>query len=1293
MIVGCGNWRKIPLSRFGMGVLAFLVVGVWISGAQIPAPDDAPKPKSPEESAAAFQLPEGFRMEVVASEPLVQSPSGVCWDERGRLFVTELHGYNLEGELDIRDLNRSGKLDTEVRRVQAAEVFKKAAQPGTYGVVKQLRDMDGDGRMDRADIWSTNLPPAYGLVPARGGVIVACAPEIIYLADRDGDGVAEVREVLFTGFRTGPLERGINAPQWGTDGWIYFGRGVAGGKVSGPHLAQPVSLQGVDFRIRADGTAIEPVTGATGTFGFALSEDGERFTMGTTTPGRHVAPLPWRSLIRNPNVRTPPLETSTGDPRVYPLAPAHPWRTKRAADAAYFKFYRDRYGASDSDAGGWFTSACGAMIYEDDVLPGLRGHYFVCEPSGNILHRSVVVRDGVSLTLRRFPGEERSEFGASRDSWSHPISLSHGPDGSIWITDYYREIIEDYSAIPRHLQQQYGVYAGHDRGRIYRLTHRDAGRGRSPDFSGLDVKALALELQSGLLWRRQTAQRLLLERGDPSAVPVVAAAITDSASGSGVVIRALYTLDAWNELRPDLLIEGLRHASDAVRVHALRLSERWLNRDEGRGLLSAILKVAEEENRPRVRLQLALTLGESPSAEAFQELARMALSMTNQDAFETAILSSLNGRELDMLRVLSLAPGNVRPLIMPLAQAIAARRDTASLEVALSIATRAVPMVQMPILLGLSAGRKHVPRAPLGDSKVLETISSLKARGGGLVRGPAELLERALLEQTIEDSSESPAKTRRAESGVTEALYGSFLKALSGARDVERGQAVFREACSTCHRVGGVGFEVGPDLMGQVGLGEEGLLKEILMPSERIRPGYEATLVQVAGGAAVTGIVKDDGATSLNLALPNGVLHSVLRKDIEGIRALETSLMPSFAETLSPADAAHLIAWLVRQYAGDFMKREGRSAKPTGERRLEAGVEPFLGEPRFELQTLFRTNRFPNVVVAMDGSVLTFWNGIKVRRSEDGGATWGEEIRVGAGFMGGGVTVDEATGRILAFVEAAHPPSALTVYASEDHGKTWRPFPVVVRPDRNGRLPSMHMNEHGITLRRGRLAGRLIRPTRYYAGANERGKWPEHFTNAIFSDDGGKTWQTSDPFPAFGTGEATVAELTDGTLYYNSRRHWAPPGEDPRRRWIASSDDGGQTWKDLWMCRALPDGDQDRDYGLMGGLARLPVEGRDVLIFSNIDSPSGRHHGQVWLSADGGKTWPIRRSVFDGSFAYSSIDAGRPGTASEGWIYVFFEGGPVGGGTLARLNLTWLLQGERTGDGSIAPWLAESEAR
>lgn len=349
---------------------------------------------------------------------------------------------------------------------------------------------------------------------------------------------------------------------------------------------------------------------------------------------------------------------------------------------------------------------------------------------------------------------------------------------------------------------------------------------------------------------------------------------------------------------------------------------------------------------------------------------------------------------------------------------------------------------------------------------------------------------------------------------------------------------------------------------------------------------------------------------------------------------------------------------------------------------MEGGLAPFLGEPELAVDRVYDSERFPNIAVATDGTVLAFFNGVKVRRSEDGGATWGPEILVGKGFMGGGVIVDETSGDVLAFVEEKHPPAKLAIYRSGDHGKSWEPVAFEIKPDSRGNGPSMHMNDSGITLRPGAHKGRIIRATRYYAGKNDKAKWPEHYTNAMFSDDGGKTWQTSEPFPANGTGEAAIAELSDGTLYYNSRRHWAPEGENPLRRWTATSADGGRTWGNLAICEVLPDGPQNTNYGCMGGLARLPVAGADILLYSNCDSPDGRKNGTVWVSFDGGKSWPLKRAVTGGAFAYSSLAAGRPGTPSEGTIYLMFEDS---GAKVARFNLAWMLEGEPTGDGEVPP--------
>ena len=356
----------------------------------------------------------------------------------------------------------------------------------------------------------------------------------------------------------------------------------------------------------------------------------------------------------------------------------------------------------------------------------------------------------------------------------------------------------------------------------------------------------------------------------------------------------------------------------------------------------------------------------------------------------------------------------------------------------------------------------------------------------------------------------------------------------------------------------------------------------------------------------------------------------------------------------------------------------------------ESDLQPFLGPPRFDAQRVYKTERHPNVAVANDGTVLvTLGNSrLLVRRSADGGKTFGEPIPIAdPGFQGGGLTVDETTGDVLAFAESGHPPAPLQIYRSRDHGKTWERQQTKIEPDKHGNTPSMHMNEHGITLRHGKHAGRLLRAARFYGSANRPEEYANHYTTAIYSDDGGASWKTSDPFPENGTGEATVAERADGTIYYNTRCHW-DQNPRPTRRRAAVSDDGGSTWKDFRVVDVLPDGLQHRAYGCMGGLVRLPVEGRDIFCFSNIDT-KGEHRERVtvWVSFDGGETWPVKRLVESGPSAYSSLNAGRPQTPSEGQIYLHYEAGS--GSKLARFNLSWLLDGERTGNGTVPTWATD----
>ena len=847
--------------------------------AVIPHPDDAPKPLSPAESARAFALPAGMKIELIASEPLIREPSGVCWDERGRMFVCELHGYNVEGQHDIDELNKSGELDLEVRRIQASEAAKKKAEAETYGTVKLLLDTDGDGVMDKAEVWADRLPPCYGIAPGNGGIIVACAPDIVFLKDTDGDNKPDVQEKLFTGFGTGALERGINAPTWGPDNWLYFGRGWAGGSITGPHLAKPVTLPATDFRIRSDGSAIEPVSGSTKTIGMAFTEGGDRFVATTTHPGLFVTPIPWRYLARNPDAAAPVLDSpASDDTKVYPIAPTHPWRLKREQHAEYFAFYR-KISLSDAAASGYFTSACSPLVYHDSVLPGLHGHYLVCEPAQNLVHRAEIIRDGTRLRLQRVKGEEHSEFLASRDAWFHPMSLATTPDGCVAIVDFYREIIEDYSAIPRHLQQQYGVVNGHDRGRIWKLVPETLAKSAANNVAALGDAALVKELSSDLSWRRRTAQRLLVERRAKVPLQELARMVHDRDGGPGSAIAALYTLEGLGLLNNDVLAEvngELIHPD--VQVHMLRCAEPFFvpeadHIDEKNSMVEACLPCINFKSHQAL-LQSVLTLGESAlAASSPKVLGNFARDFGDLRWMDAAMASSAHKREAAILTELAKAPGKAEPVMINLAGIIAARGDAKAIEDA------------MAALTAVSFQGKALDVLQLG----LEDTKPLASK----VDVPA------------------PTAPTAEQLAVWEKRVPEIMVALRQKPDLDAGKVLFQSICAACHRSHGLGFAVGPDLDAEFQRAPEVILRDVLFPSEAARPGYETMMVKTQRGETLLGIAASDSPTSLTLHLPGGIERTVLRKraDIRTIR--NVSLMPAgLGEALKPQQIADVIAFL-----------------------------------------------------------------------------------------------------------------------------------------------------------------------------------------------------------------------------------------------------------------------------------------------------------------------------------------------------------------------------------------------
>jgi len=1033
---------------------------------------DRPLPKSPAESAKCVKLLPGFELAIVAAEPLVREPTGICFDERGRLFVCEIHGYNLDGYLDIVELNKTGKLDREVRRVRhATPESQAAAKLETYGTVRMLTDTDGDGRMDKSVVWADRLPPCYGVIAARGGVIVICAPDIVFLADRDGDGTAEVREMLFTGFARELIERGINSPRACVDNWIYVAAGGGGGQISGPKLAQRVEIGHSDFRFKSDGTSIEPVTGRESMFGLTMNDFGDRFHTIVT----QVVPLAHQYLVRNPFIPSPPGDLGLNSYReIFPISQPDPWRLARAGDPAWVKFY----GATETKPNGFFTATSGQMIYRADSFPEqFRGNYFVCDPANNLVHRCLLERDGLIYSARRAPGEERSEFLASTDQWFRPMSLSVGPDGAIYIVDMYREIVEDFSAIPRFLQQQYAesLIAGKDHGRIWRLTYTRQDTETRPELPprpatpSLPLRAGVPELVTLLAhpnhWWRETAQRLLVERGDKASREQLVE-LERQGSTPQARLHALYTLDGQGFLQSGDVRPALVDASYGVRLHALQLAERWFDSD--RALLEQALTLVNDDE-PRVRLQAALSLGESRDPRALDALARFAVQHGGERWSAAAIVSSASNTADALLeKLLVEKPGNtqVMALLGPLAETVGSRRDDSQIGRVLlrtaELAGDGSAATKLELLDGLIRGlargkpsllrNADAPRAiemlfssadlevqkrtlqlvgplKLNESPAmqrawdvsgtiaLDSEQSLPARLNAvsiLSAGPWPRLERLRvlldarqpteLQLSVVSAvarSDHPGAAKallanwsgllpKVQESITDALFArqdrlpmlldaleqgsvpanslgalrreqlashgngairtrarkllaasvsddraavirKYEPALALPRDSRHGAAVFEKTCSRCHKLGGQGFEVGPDLLAARTRPDATLLLDILDPSGTLTHGYTVYIVATTDGRIHTGLLAGDSATSVtlrNAAEPDKtavagkaavVETTILRKDIETMQASSKSLMPDGLEKdFTPQDIADLIGFL-RQSLGQVV--------------------------------------------------------------------------------------------------------------------------------------------------------------------------------------------------------------------------------------------------------------------------------------------------------------------------------------------------------------------------------------
>ncbi len=995
----------------------------------------APPARSPEEELGTFQVPDGFRVELVAAEPLVRDPVAFDWNPDGRLWVAEMRDYPL-------GVDGKGK-------------------PG--GVIRLLSDRDGDGRYDHADEFLPDVPFPSGIMAWRRGVLVSAAPDIFYAEDTDGDGKADRREVILTGFREGNQQHRVNGFAWGLDGWVYAANGDSGGEVGRPAGGPRLGLQGRDLRFRPDSGEFETVEGQT-QFGRVRDDWGNWFGNANYAWLWHYE-LPSRYLARNPDLAVRDtrrmLAQYEGGNRVYPRS-----RSQVRPNAV---------GAENT-----VTSGSSPAPYRDELFgPEFAGSVFISEPTENVVHREVVSATESGLVSHRAPEESESEFLASTDNWFRPTQLRTGPEGALYVADMYRLHIEHPEWIPPDLLARIDVRAGSDRGRIWRVVPAGFTGGVSPFPANGPTAELAVALDSPNGWRRDTAMRLLVERRDPAAAGPLRL-LAREARDPKVRLQALATLGVLDLATPGDLKSALGDPVAAARAHALRVAEPLLRPEKpDADLVAAVLALTADPDAA-VRLQLAFSLGELKDARVGDALVLLASAHPDQPSLLTAVLSSSGPHLAAML--LACAALEVPPagLVERLLGFAAARNDEAALQAGAAGLARlhsakdaehqfnaVASLVEAWERQGGPADASRLApfgnvfdlaRSVIGDDASAEPLNLAALRllgrpgsgpapvqalvrlleptrsgrlqfaalralrrtqgaetGEGVLRlwpqmGPALqgaaldlLLSRpvwtAQLLSAVELGTVTPRElgpgirqrlSQHPTAGVRvratrlfsevradrQAVLDQYASARNLAGDAGRGHEVFVANCAACHRLGDEGTEVGPDLGALTERSLDALLVAVLDPNRAAEERYLAYTAVSRDGTEFTGIITSETPNGLTLRAAQGLEATLLRSELVSLTSTRRSLMPEgFEHSLDPAAMADLHAFIT-----------GQGAKP----KPFPGNRPAVVRPEADGTLRLAANRAEiygeSLVFEPDGQNLGYW------QSDSDRAVWSVEL-------------------------------------------------------------------------------------------------------------------------------------------------------------------------------------------------------------------------------------------------------------------------------------------------------------
>lgn len=581
-------------------------------------------PRTGAEAIAAFKLQPGFKASVLATEPLINKPIAQQWDDRGRLWVAETPEY------------------PNGRRPLSADVWKEGGvlAPGNYDrpardKISILLSSKHDGILDQKQIFHEGLELITGFCFWKDGVIVVSQEKISWLRDTDGDGKADKEVILFGGFKPGDTHFVANHFIVAPDGWIYASNGGSATATRGTTDEVMARITSGTFRFRPDGSAIEQVASQGGnSFGNEVTSTMELFHGKATNgnPIQHVV-LPETILAKAP-----------GSPAKAFVA-VNPGRPVARTDLP------DRAPLLQIDQVGHYSSACGAAVYEGGAWPkAYQGTVFMAEPILDIIHHEKLTLKGPA-----YAGEvllDNQEWLRSMDHWFCPVDMSFGPDGAMYILDFYTPVVaHNDTRGPNHSKSGASVRPDREHyfGRIYRIQHESAPVFAHPDLSKADAAALVAAFKHPSKVVRFNAIRLLLDR-DAATQDSAVAALTALAKGEPMVearIQALWALQRMGKLSAESLAQAASALEDDVRKNAFLVAEAGKI-----ALPFAAYQAGIDDANARVRLAALRAIGAAPvSGEVGLLLVRSQANFTD-DWSKAAATAAAAANPVAMLEAL-----------------------------------------------------------------------------------------------------------------------------------------------------------------------------------------------------------------------------------------------------------------------------------------------------------------------------------------------------------------------------------------------------------------------------------------------------------------------------------------------------------------------------------------------------------------------------------------------------------------------------------------------------------------